>query len=184
MKRGIVGAALVATVALATIGGVGCGGEEPVAEPPVRTASDPNNPEVSCDTILGGARYSGTELDDRLLFDVVYVPASYRPDTAIPSGKKTWPYSADAGLIIRGDAPPVEISVPKEWRNRAAISWGNKKIVHSLRFASCPPYGLPWNAYDGSFHLRARTACVPLTFTVEGESKTIRFGVGTRCKPA
>ena len=176
---------LVAAVALAGFFGAGCGSEESTAESPVRaTPPDPSSLVVPCEAIIGGARYSGTELDDRTVFDVVYVPAAYRPEAAIPSGRKDWPYFADAGLIVRGDASPVEVSIPKDWRDRAAISWQNGKIGHSVWFPSCPPYGLPWNAYDGGIHLRTRKACVPLTFTVEGESRTLRFGIGTRCKPA
>ena len=179
---------LVAAVVLAGVCGAGCGSEEPTPETSVRAAPAPavvpSGPVVPCEAIIGGAQYSGTELDDRTVFGVVYFRSGYRPEAATPSGKKDWPYFADAGLIIRGDAAPVEISVPKEWRDRAGISWGDGKIVHSLSFPSCPPYGLPWNAYDGGIYLRTRRACVPLTFKVDGESATLRFGIGTRCRTA
>ena len=136
---------------------------------------------MPCETSLGGARYSGTELDDRLVLDVVYVRAGYRGDAATPSGTKKWPYFAETGLTVRAGAPPVEITVPEEWRDRAAISWGDTKRVHSLRFPTCPSYGLPWNVFDGGFDLRVRTACVPLLFTSEGKQTTVPFGIGTRC---
>ena len=181
MKRVGVAASLAAVV-LAGIGAAGCGGnEEPTSEPPVEAASDSDVPVVPCETSLGGARYSGTELDDRLVLDVVYVGAGYRGDAATPSGAKNWPYFAETGLTVRAGAPPVEITVPEEWRDRAAISWGDKKRVHSLRFPSCPSYGLPWNVFDGGFDLRVRTACVPLLFTSEGKQTTVPFGIGTRC---
>jgi hypothetical protein len=184
VKRAVVAASLAAVV-LAGIGVAACGGnEEPTSEPTVETASSSDVPVVPCATSLGGARYSGTELDDRLVLDVVYVGAGYKGDAATPSGAKNWPYFAETGLTVRADAPAVQITVPEEWRDRAAISWGNKKPVHSLRFPSCPSYGLPWNVFDGGFHLRGRTACVPLLFTSEGKQATVPFGIGTRCSPS
>ena len=183
MKRATVVRSLIA-VALAGICGAGCGGEESTPEASVRTAPVLSGPIVPCEAVIGGAQYSGTGLDDRTVFEVVYVRSGFRPEAATPSGKKDWPYFADAGLIIRGDAPAVEISIPEEWRDRAGISWGNGKIVPSLSFPSCPSYALPWNAYDGGIYLRTPKACVPLTFTIDGKSATLEFGIGTRCKPA
>ncbi len=184
MKRAGV-AASIAAVVLAGIGVAACGGnQEPTSAPTVETASVSDVPVVPCETSLGGARYSGTELDDRLVLDVIYVTAGYRGDAATPTGAKNWPYFADTGLTVRAGAPPVEITVPEKWRDRAAISWGNTKPVHALRFPSCPSYGLPWNVFDGGFHLRSRTACVPLLFTSEGKQATVPFGIGTRCSPS
>ena len=83
---------------------------------------------------------------------------------------------------MRGNARPVLVSVPKAWRRRAAITWGDSGIVSALRIAPClaaPPK--VWNAYAGGFYLRSRSACVPLTFRVGGRARTVRFGLAERC---
>ena len=88
-----------------------------------------------------------------------------------------------AGLLIRGDSPPVSVTVPKAWRTRAAITWGNSGTVSALRIASCPRFGdEAWNVYAGGFLLRSRSACVPLTFRVGNRSATVRFGLGRACR--
>jgi hypothetical protein len=88
-----------------------------------------------------------------------------------------------AGLAVRGNAPPVDVTVPKAWRTRAAITWGDSAIVSALRIAPCAPFLPPkvWNAYAGGFYLRSRTACVPLIFRVGQRRQTVRFGLGRRC---
>ena len=189
MKQAALGTSLLATVALVSGLVLGCGGDE--QSPPVATATAPattesasGSPIVSCDESIGGARYSGTDVGDRFVLRVISVPTENRPEAARPSGKKGWPYFAELGLVVRTDVPPVEISVPEDWRERVAISWGSAAIAPALRVASCPSYGLPWNAFDGGLYLQARTGCVPLRFRVGGRSATVRFGFGTKCKPA
>jgi hypothetical protein len=76
----------------------------------------------------------------------------------------------------------VTVTVPKAWRNRLAISWGNRPgFFSTIRIASCSAGPKPWNAYAGGFHLRSRSACVPLVFRVGRRSATVRFGLGRRC---
>ena len=146
------GASFLAVVVSAAAIGAGCGGgsEEPAAEE-AATTTVPAQPaaSVTCDGIIGGARYSGTDVGDRFVLRVISVPPEYRPEVAVPSGKPKWPYFAEVGLVVRTDVPPVEVSVPTSARKRAAISWGNAPIAHSHRVASCPSNGLPWNAYYG-----------------------------------
>lgn len=85
-------------------------------------------------------------------------------------------------MLVRGLSPPVEVSVAPGWRSRAAIEWGNTGPVSALRILRCGANpDKPWNAYAGGFHLRSRSACVPLVFRVAGRSATVRFGVGRRC---
>jgi hypothetical protein len=88
-----------------------------------------------------------------------------------------------AGLVVRGDSPPVRVSVPKEWLTRVAVGWGSVRETGVLRIASCPPSGAlgDWNPYAGGFSLR-RPACVPLTFRVGTREKTVRFSIGKRCR--
>jgi hypothetical protein len=118
----------------------------------------------------------------RFVLGVVAVPPAYIPQT-VESPDRRWPYWAKSGLVVRADSPPVLISVPARWRTRVAIGWGQVGTTSSLRIESCPPLSRPegWNPYSGGFQLRARAACVPLTFTVAGRSATVRFGIGKRC---
>ena len=185
MTRLIAGGALVAATALAGTLGAGCGGTKETTPPAtVPSGSGPSIPGVSCEDSIGGARFSGTDEGARIVLGVISVPPGYRPQGAAPSGDKTWMYSAKVDVVLRTDQPPVEVSVPKEWRKRVAISLGNTKIVHSLRVSTCPNIGLPWNAFEGAVYLKVRTACVPLTFRVDQQTATVRFGFGQRCGAA
>ncbi len=138
-------------------------------------------PTVKCDRIIlrVGSGHAGGY---RVLLGVVSAPPPYRPQV-IATGSRPWTHWSKAGLVIRGGTPPVTVSVPKAWRNRAAITWGNSGIVNTLRIASCPPSeSKTWNAYAGGFLLRSRSACVPLVFTVGKRSATVRFGLARACK--
>jgi hypothetical protein len=100
----------------------------------------------------------------------------------VPTGQKPWAYWHKQGLVIRATGEPVTVTVPKTWRTRVAITWGNRPgIVSSLRIAGCRASANVGNAYAGGFYLRSPSACVPLTFTVGKRSATVRFGVGKRC---
>ena len=100
-----------------------------------------------------------------------------------------WLYWQKHGLWLRAGHQTVTITVPKAWRNRAAITWGaNVGIVSTLRFPSCPsgPGTLAgpgrWGGYAGGFYLRSSYACVPLVVAVERRSAVIRVSVGRRCR--
>jgi hypothetical protein len=118
----------------------------------------------------------------RVVLGVVAMPPAYIPQT-VPSGSSRWPYWSKAGMVVRADSAPVTVAVSGGWRRRAAIGWGNVDAAAGLRFATCPDSSSlgGWNPYSGGFLLRARAACVPLTFRVGGRSATVRFGVGKRC---
>jgi hypothetical protein len=145
-----------------------------------RPAAKTGPPTVSCDRIIlrvGSGRAGGY----RVVLGVVSIPPAYGPQV-VATGDPSWPFWRKAGLVVRGGAGPVLVSVPNAWRTRAAITWGNSGIVSRLRIARCP--ALPpkvWNAYAGGFYLRSRSACVPLTFRVGQRAKTVRFGLAKRC---
>jgi hypothetical protein len=149
-----------------------------VAARPTPAASPPT---VQCGKIILTVG-SGRSGDYRVVLGVVSVPPAYLPQV-VQSGSRPWTYWRKAGLVIRGGSQPVTVSVPRAWRSRAAITWGNSGIVHTLRIASCPAYdpSEPWNAYAGGFLLRSRSACVPLIFSVRDRNTTVRFGLGRRC---
>jgi hypothetical protein len=138
-------------------------------------------PTVNCDRIIHRVG-SGDAGHYRVVLGLVSVPPAYRPQV-VATGSRPWTHWSKAGLVIRGGSPPVTIRVPRAWRNRAAITWGNSGAVTALRIASCPPWeSKVWNAYAGGFLLRSRFACVPLVFTVGKRSATVRFGLARACK--
>jgi hypothetical protein len=136
-------------------------------------------PTVSCGTIIGEAA-SGHGGDRRVVLGVVSVPPAYLPQT-VPTKSRPWRFWSKRGLVVHADAGPVTVRVPRAWRRRVAIEWGNSGIVPALRMPRCPRGVKPWNAWAGGFHLRERSACVPLVFSVGPRSATVRFGVGRRC---
>jgi hypothetical protein len=135
---------------------------------------------VRCESIVqpGGAF---TWKPERVVLGVAAVPPAYIPQTA-PTGSAPWRYWSKSGLVIKANSPPVDVNVPIRWRSRVSISWGDRGGAE-LRFVPCPPSSAlgDWNPYTGGFYLRARAACVPLTFRVGTRSATVRFGVGKRC---
>jgi hypothetical protein len=169
MKRMRIAALIVALALAALIGAA------------ARSAPTPTPSTVSCETIILDSRFPHLTGGYRLVLEVVSVPPAYLRQV-VPTGRRPWAYFRKNGLVIRGDSPPVDVRVPKAWRTRVRIGWGDGG-GDSLRFASCPPQGprKPGNAYSGGFHLRTRSACVPLVFRVGNRSATVRFGIGRRC---
>jgi hypothetical protein len=145
-----------------------------------RAAESGSRPVVSCDSIIG--RGSGHEAGYRVVLGVVSVPPAYLRQVE-PTHTKPWTTWRKAGLVVRANAPPVDVRVPRTWRSRAAITWGDSAIVSTLRIAPCAAFLPPkvWNAYAGGFYLRSRSACVPLVFRVGRREQTVRFGLGRRC---
>lgn len=118
----------------------------------------------------------------RVVLGVVAAPPAYIRQT-VESGDRRWPYWSKAGIVVRADSPPVTVSLPTAWSRRAAIGWGNVDATSILHFETCPDASTlgGWNPYTGGFQLRARSACVPLTFRVGVRTATVRFGVSKRC---
>jgi hypothetical protein len=117
----------------------------------------------------------------RLVLGAVSVPPAYLRQV-VATNERPWRYRRKAGIVVRGDGGPVTISVPGRWRARAAITWGNSGgPTAALRIAGWPGSSRIGNAYAGGFYLRSPTACLPLAFTVDGRSATVRFGIGRRC---
>jgi hypothetical protein len=163
----------VAIVALGLSGLTGVAAWSTPSRPP---------PTVKCDKVIlqVGSGHAGGY---RIVLGVVSVPQAYRPQV-VATRSRPWTHWSKAGLVIRGGSPPVTVTVPKAWRTRAAIAWGNTGAVSALRIASCPPLGESkvWNAYAGGFLLRSRSACMPLIFSVGKRSATVRFGLARACQ--
>lgn len=173
-------AAPIVGLALAVLVGVGVAARvSKDARPHIAPAESSRT--VSCNEAIAYVKfpYDGY----KLVLGVVSAPAGYhRPiyETRNPA----WPYKRKAGLVVTGRAP-VLISVPRAWRSRVAISWGNRPGFYSLlRIAGCPsPQGpRKGRAYAGSFRLKSPSACVPLIFRVAKRSATVRFGLGRPCR--
>jgi hypothetical protein len=136
-------------------------------------------PTVPCDDVIGQAK-TGRDGGYRVVLGLVSVPPA-RLTQVVETHSKQWPYWRKAGLVVRANAKPVRVSVPRAWRKRAAITWGNSGTVSVLTIAPCPSPPKQWNAYAGGFSFRSRRECVPLVFTVGHRSRTVRFGLGGRC---
>jgi hypothetical protein len=147
-----------------------------------RSASSAPPSTAGCEQIVLRVR-SGSENGYRLLLGNVAVPNERRTSrAAFRRDGKRWPYFRPVGIVVRGGASPVTITVPEGWRHRVAISWGNTPAVSSLQIASCgASVPKPWNAYAGGFYLRSHADCVPLLFQVGGRSTSVRLGIGRAC---
>lgn len=143
-------------------------------------SASPPPSTVACDKVVLTAE-SGRAGGRRIVFGAVSVPPAYLSQV-VPTGRRPWAYASKAALLVRGGSPPVTVSVPRAWRSRVAIGWGQDG-GSALRFARCPAYERqkPWNVYTGGFSLRAASACVPLTFRVGQRVATVRFGLGRPC---
>ncbi len=142
-------------------------------------------PFVRCADIIGQAA-SPNQDGYRLVLGRISVPPAYMQQGAVRvTGNGRWTHWRKTGMVVREGNFTVTVSVPKAWRSRAAITWGNNDlpIVSSLKFTGCGngPLTNVWNAWAGGFYLRAPTACVPLIFRVGTMSETVRFGIGKRC---
>jgi hypothetical protein len=154
--------------------GCGSGQAAPRALPPVAFT-------VPCGDDIASVR-SATADGYRVVLGAVAVPPAFL-DKPVRLRDSRWPYWRKAGLLVRAGRTPVTVLVPRAWRRRAAITWGNgRPAVSALRIAACRPAPNDWNAYAGGFFTRSRRACVPLTFVVGGRSQTVSFGVGGRCR--
>ena len=117
----------------------------------------------------------------RPVLGVVAAPPAYLPQV-VRSADPHWPFWRKAGMVVRASSRPIDVRVPVNWRERAAITWGNgRPAVSVIRFTPCPDPPGVWNAYAGGFLLKARDVCVPLVFQVGHERSVVQFGVGRRC---
>jgi hypothetical protein len=144
------------------------------------SARSANVVTVGCDQIIATAK-TGHDAGYRVVLGVVSAPPATLPGVVHVPELSPFPYWRKAGIVIRAGRTPVTVSVPKAWRRRVRIGWGNPASPASVvRFAACPS-PRTWNAYAGGFYLRARSACVPLAFAVGGRRATLRFGLGQHC---
>jgi hypothetical protein len=143
---------------------------------------------VPCSESIGVPRfpYVGSNHADgryRLVLGAVSVPPAYLAQTS-PTQTRPWRYFSKSGLVVRAALrQPVLVTVPRAWRNRAAIAWGygGHGVFSSLSIRGCPGVSGYGFAYAGGFYLRSRSACIPLMFSIGQRSAVLLFGVGGRC---
>jgi len=93
-----------------------------------------------------------------------------------------WPYFAKSGVVVRSTRQTVTVTVPRAFRSRVVIAWGNADNVYAtVRFVGCGSDPRAGHAYAGGFALRSSSACVPLLVRVGDRTATVRFGLGRRC---
>jgi hypothetical protein len=172
----LAGAVLVAACTAST--GTSATGSHPAAQPPVAAPAD------GCQLPVGNEPSSP---GGKIVLGVISLGPDFMQPT-VPVHQGRWRYWQKHGLWIWAGHQAVTITVPKAWRNRAAITWGvNAGIVSMLRLPGtllspgCPAGPGTWNGYAGGFYLRSRSACVPLVFGVGRRSAVVRVGVGRRC---
>ena len=125
----------------------------------------------------------------RLVLGVISAPPAYLPriyKAGDAERRRGWLFWRKQGMVVRNSGESVAISVPRAWRTRAAIVWGNGGTGEpfvSVLLVGCGSDRTRGRAYAGGFYLRSRAACVPLTFRVGSRDGTLRFGVNRRCAP-
>jgi hypothetical protein len=136
---------------------------------------------VGCDQII---REDSSPLG-RVVLGVLAVPPAH-VEAGAPTGGRPWAYFSKFGVDVRAGSPAALITVPRTWRHRVAIGWGNNASgVSSLRLLSCPQQLAPWNSYAGGFFLRSASGCALLTFQIGRQTATLSFAIGrARCRSA
>lgn len=160
-------AVLAAAVALAATGAAAA----PAAQGASRT--------VTCADIVGPTRPRYADP-----WHVALESAAIRGVVAAPvRAKGKWPFRSATGLIVRGYAAPLVVSVAPAWRRRAAIALGDVPAGASVRVSSCRAANdrKAWNAFAGALYVRSRRDCVPLVFRIGNRVQTLRIGVGGAC---
>jgi len=146
---------------------------------------------VRCGTSVGSSTEAGK---DRTVV-LGRVGVTTRQTLQVSRSGETDPSAAlfaKDGLLVKENLP-VQLIVPRAWRNRLSIEWGNSGLTDHLRVERCPgsegrgafnseepgPH-LPWNAWAGGYFV-PKASCVPLIVKAGGVTRRVRIGVGTRC---
>jgi hypothetical protein len=146
--------------------------------PVSRTAA---GPLVPCADIIHASTFPYRKGGYRLVLGSLSVPPSYLGQV-VRTSRQRWRYWRKAGLVIRSGTADVTVTVPRAWRARVAIVWGNESgPVSRLAFATCAGLTAVGHAYAGGLYLHAAAACLPLVFQIGTHSQTVRFGIGRHC---
>lgn len=142
---------------------------------------------LTCAESIGATRFpylgnSQPQYQSRLVLGAASMPPAYLAQV-VATHNQPWSYWRKAGLVIRSGSERVTLTVPKQWRSRAAIVWGNGTdgVFSSVRVTGCGSNPHSGNAYAGGFYLSSSSACMPLVVQVGTRTATLRFGIGQRC---
>lgn len=139
-------------------------------------------PPVPCSHSIEKVRFPFAPGRYRVVLGALSVPPRYVGEVET-TGQHPWRYWLKSGIVVRGGGPAVTIIVPRAWRNRLAIGWGNRDGAFSrLTIAGCGSSSKVGLAYAGGFMLRDPSACAPLVFRVGNRSTMLRFGLGRACR--
>jgi hypothetical protein len=151
-----------------------------------RVASAGSGRTVPCAESIGQTRFpflgsNRPQYQYRTRLNAVSVPEAFHQQI-VPTGERPWAYWRKSGIVVRAEKT-VTITVPRAWRGRAAIIWGNggHGPFSSIRLESCSGKPDSGFAFPGGFFLQDPSACLPLIFTAGNRSATVRFGLGRRC---
>jgi hypothetical protein len=150
-------------------------------------AADAPQRVVPCSEVIDSTRFPYVGSAERryryrTVLGAVSVPPAYL-EQVFETRTKPWTHFSKHGLVVRADGRAVTITVPRAWRTRVGIVWGNAGhgVFHTIRIAGCRFDPSGGNAYAGGLFLRRPSGCVPLVFSVAGRSRTVWFGLATRC---
>ena len=136
---------------------------------------------VRCNEVVLHSK-TGSGSGYRAVLGAVSAPPRYIPRIVTDASSAPFSHWSKAGLWIRAGNTVVTVSLPKEWQGKARIVWGAPGTpATAVRFGPCPSEVATWDGYAGGFLLRAKSACLPLIFSVGDRRTTLRFGVGQRC---
>jgi hypothetical protein len=119
---------------------------------------------------------------ERVVLGDVAVPPAYL-GAMLPNGNGPWRYWMKSAFGVRGDSPPVTISVPAVWQDLAGIDQEANGMGRVFHIPTCPPPDV-WNFTVGGIYLKAPTACLPLNIQVGRRTATVWFGLGRHCPDA
>lgn len=135
---------------------------------------------VTCDAVVYIDPAPSPGPHGRVLLDRIALPNEDAIPRPIRRGRSGLSYWVKVGLLARGRTP-VQVTVPKGWRNRLALIWGNSAWASSVRVLGCRAWPVSeWRLYTGGFKLRS-PACFPLVIRAGRRTTVIRFAVGRAC---
>ena len=141
---------------------------------------------VPCDEIIDVTPFpdrgnAQPQYRNRPVLDAISVPPAFIPQVS-STGERPWRYFSKWGMasaLTRDRCPsPCRRAGAIGWRSRGGTAVTASSRGFASRAAGTESVG---DAYAGGFFLRARSACVPLTFWVGGRTATVRFGIGRHC---
>jgi hypothetical protein len=127
---------------------------------------------------------------DAVVFGRVAIARDLARSTLAPyTGRGTFKRWVKAGLLVRrhgsplgadpGTLQPIVITVPRAWRSRAALAWGNTGLSSAIRITPCRST-TPWLVFTGGYYVNSPT-CFPLNISTNGKTRQILVSAARSC---